>query len=157
MTEYVIFAVPVATPLTMPDEVPIVATEGLELDHVPPVISSDNDTGALTQIAVGPEIGSAMAVLVMVIIFLAVSAPHEFVTLYIIVSMPDTLPVTTPEKETVAFVLLTNQVPPETTSVSETLLPVQTVDGPVMEPAEGKGFTLTTAETAALPQVLVIA
>lgn len=59
------------------------------------------------------------------------------------VSVPGAIPVTTPP-ETVALAFELLHIPPGTGSESRTDDPVQTVDGPDMEPAEG---TMVLART----------
>jgi len=79
--EYVMVVVPAATVVSTPLVEPMVATTALLLLQVPPVISSDRlDASEPMQTVAGPLIGSTLAVVVMVMTFSAVSAPHEFVT-----------------------------------------------------------------------------
>src|SRR5450432_4637294 len=75
----------------------------------------------------------------------AIEVPHVLVTVYLMVAVPDALPVTTPVLEfTVATtVLLLLQVPTlvlllENVAVART----QTVDAPLTVPALGSGFTV---------------
>lgn len=69
--------------------------------------------------------------------------------------VPAIIPVTTPEVFTVAIlVAVLLQLPPVAGSVKFILAPAQTVCGPVITPATGSGFTVTTAVAATVPQVM---
>ena len=73
-------------------------------------------------------------------------------------ALPVATPVTTPELLTVATeVLLLLHVPPLTLSVNEVILPTDTVEVPVIVPADGAAFTITEAVALAVPQLLVTA
>ena len=76
-------------------------------------------------------------------------------TVYLIVSTPAVTPVTTPPR-TVAVVLLLLHVPPGAKSVNVTDEPVQTVEGPVMAPSSGNGFTVTAFVAFVMPHAFVI-
>jgi hypothetical protein len=72
---------------------------------------------------------------------------HPFaVTEYVIVTVPEATPVTTPELLTVAFVLsLDDQVPPGVVLLKVVVLPAQTFVVPEIEATVGVGFTVTVA------------
>jgi hypothetical protein len=57
----VIVAVPAATPFTMPDVAPMVATDTSLLDHVPPVVALLSEPLAPVQKVEGPMIGGRAA------------------------------------------------------------------------------------------------
>ena len=70
--------------------------------------------------------------------------------------MPAATPVIIPNELTVAIEeLLTDQLPPDTDSVSVPVLPAHSVEGPLMAANEGVAFTLTNTLVAAVPHVLV--
>ena len=71
VTEYVINDVPAETPVTMPEEEPIVATPVLPLVHVPPLEVLDKVPVAPEQIEVVPEIVCAVGEP-----FTTVTVPH---------------------------------------------------------------------------------
>ena len=67
--------------------------------------------------------------------------------------VPGATPVTTPVGSTVATaVVVLLHMPPVATSVKFILVPGQRVNRPVMAPATGSGFTVTTAVAVTVPQ-----
>ena len=72
--------------------------------------------------------------------------------------VPTATPVTNPVEEiTVATDVFPEvHVPPEDASVSVVVLPTHTDVVPVMAPAEGRGFTVTTFVADAVPQLAVL-
>jgi hypothetical protein len=73
----VIVVVPLATPVTTPDEV-IVATSVVDDDHVPPAIVLDNvDVPPMTVVAVPVIVGNAFTVELGITIDKSVVAPDE--------------------------------------------------------------------------------
>ena len=62
------------------------------------------------------------------------------------------MPVTVPPL-TVALALPALQVPPGVPSVRVIVEPIHTLSGPVMVPANGKGFTVTVVVVLMLPQL----
>jgi hypothetical protein len=70
--------VPVATPETIPEPVPTVATDVLLLLHIPPGLASVKEVVDPTQTEVIPVIGAAAEL--MVIVFVAGVVPHKLVT-----------------------------------------------------------------------------
>jgi hypothetical protein len=76
----------------------------------------------------------ALTVEVTVITLRTVAVPHALVTVYLIVSTPLAIPLTTPVEETDATVgLVLLHVPPVVESVSVMVLPGATVDAPWIE------------------------
>ena len=72
------------------------------------------------------------------------------------VEVPAATPVTTPVPLTVAIPGLTLlQVPPAAASVRLVVVVGHTISPPVILPAFGDGFTVTTTVAAAVPQLLV--
>ena len=71
------------------------------------------------------------------------------------VAVPEETPVTTPVLPTVATAVLDDDhTPPPEGSVRVIVLPAQTDDVPVIEPAIGSGLTVTTCVATTLPQLL---
>ena len=67
---------------------------------------------------------------------------------------PETIPVEVPTVAIDALLLL--QLPPEVASLKVVVAPVQTVVVPVIAPAvDGAALTVTAADVATLPQLLV--
>jgi hypothetical protein len=71
------------------------------------------------------------------------------------VAVPTVTPVTTPLLFTVALLLLLLHAPPLAAFDNVIAEPVLTVDEPVIEPALGAGFTVTTAVAELSPQLLL--
>ncbi len=72
------------------------------------------------------------------------------------VDVPEVIPVTTPVALTVATPVDTElHTPPAAASVKLVLVAGQSVRPPVIVPAFGAGFTVTTAVAATVPQLLV--
>ena len=70
--------------------------------------------------------------------------------------VPKDTPVSNPEVPIVATpVAVLLHVPPAVPSLSKLVEVGQTIVVPVMVPASGKGFTVTTCVAAAVPQLLV--
>ena len=145
---YEIVAVPPATPVTVPS-VPTVAMPALLLPHTPPPAASVNakvdpaHTGALPVIGVGNAVTVTVAVAVQ---------PVE--TMYVILLVPEATPLTTPEKVTVAtlVLLLVHDTPPEVASVKNVVLPTHTMRVPLM--AAGAAFTfIVLVEKQPVPTV----
>ncbi len=85
-----------------------------------------------------------------------VAEPHEFVTVYEMVAVPNDIPVTTPADVTVATeVVPLAHVPPATEAPSVIVWPRHTFMLPVMVAATGNGFTVTGWVAAAEPQTVV--
>ena len=71
--------------------------------------------------------------------------------------VPGVTPVTTPVGDTVALPEVLLHTPPGAASTRLIVAATQTTFGPVMVPALGRGFTVTTRVAAAVPQLLVTA
>ena len=70
--------------------------------------------------------------------------------------MPASIPVIVPDASVVANIasaLL--QVPPVAASLNDVVAVAQTVAVPVIVPASGNGFTVTSIESTAVPQLLI--
>jgi hypothetical protein len=127
-------AVPAATPVTTPAFV-MVATEGLLLTHVPPVVG-DNVIVLSTQTAAGPEsTGNARTVTAEVVFVQPVEA-----NVNVKVGDPGATPVTTPSLVTVANALLLLVHVPPVVGDNVIVLPTQTAAGAA---TTGRGFTVT--------------
>lgn len=131
-----IVAVPASTPLTTPLEEPTAATDVAPLLHVPPPPSLKViDDPAHT--ADKPEISDGTG-LTVTVVFTVQPAP----AVYVIVAVPATNPLTTPEPNpTDATVVLPLVHVPPPASLSVVERPAQTEVIPVM--AVGSGFTVT--------------
>jgi hypothetical protein len=93
----------------------------------------------------------------MVIVWLAISVPHELVTAYITVSSPATIPVTeddAPIGTMLAVVLLTDHVPPITVSEREISPASHTIAAPVITPACGNGLMVISCVVISVPHEL---
>jgi hypothetical protein len=93
-----------------------------------------------------------------VMIFIAISVPHPFVTEYMIVSVPAVTPETSMPEATgtnVAFGLLILHVPPVTLSVNVREDALHILEAPVIVPAFGKEPTVTIVVAASVPQLLI--
>ena len=135
-------AVPGVTPVTTPD-VLTVATDVLLLLHTPdgvPLVSVSGvpmHTRLLPVVA--PGAGTASTVTT------AVTAPEAAV--YVIVAVPATTPVTTPDELTVATAgVLLLHVPPGVASASVVVPVTHTVNVPVMGAVTVPGFTVKFLE-----------
>ena len=71
------------------------------------------------------------------------------------VLVPADMGVTAPPAEIDAVVLPTFQAPPGDKSVNATGPPKQTTAGPVIVPADGERFIVSTCEATAVPQLFV--
>jgi len=136
----VIEDVPVATPLTVPVEEPIVATPVLLLLHVPPDVVELSVVLLPAQMLVVPVIEAG--VLFTVNVEVAIQLP----ILYVIVAVPAPAPVAVPVDEPIVAtpVLLLLQVPPLTELVSVELPPTQTDIVPPID--AGELFTVITVD-----------
>jgi hypothetical protein len=141
---YVIVVVPVARPLTIPEDVPMVATVGVLLVHVPPEGVLLRVVAVPVQILIVPvgTDGSGLTLTVNV----ATAVPQALVTEYDIVVIPAAIPVTMPvDAPTVpAAGALLDHTPPDTLLLSVTVDAAQTEEVPVLVPATGEAITVTT-------------
>ena len=147
---YVIIAVPGDTADTMPDAIPIVATEGFALIHVPPVETSPRVVVVPVQMTdVPPVMGEGVAKTVTTLVALQ-PVPSE----YVIVAVPVETPVTTPEEPTVAILVAELlQTPPPTAFVNVVVAPAHMLAVPRI--GAGEGFTVTTVVTLHKEAVMV--
>ena len=144
-------------PVTLP-EASTVANDVAVLLHVPPVAPSVSDVLLAAHTVDAPDMVPASGNGLTVNVCVAAAVPQLLATAYDIVVVPATRPFTLPEASTVAnagAVLL--QVPPlvPVTSVSEVVKPEHTDGVPVIAPAFGAGFTVSTTESYSVPQLLV--
>jgi hypothetical protein len=150
--------VPALTPITRPELLFTVATEVALVLQVPPgvPVASDNCVVLPLQTVVVPVIVPATTAGFTVILAVAVEVPHAFVTVYVIVEVPEETPVTIPFVElTVATAgLLLLQVPPLPVLVNGVVKPEQTLAAPLAIPAFGAGVTMMIADAMAFPQVV---
>ena len=139
----------VSTPGAMPEITPpdTVAFPFIVL-HRPPAAVSDTIIVAPVQTVDIPDIIPAIGKGLTVTGCDAIAVPHEFVTVYLIVSRPAATPVTTPP-ETVAWELL-DHTPPVAASVKSISDPTHTVVTPPTVPASGSGLIVTTAVAVAV-------
>jgi hypothetical protein len=130
-------ALPAATPVTIPDELPTVAFEPSLLDQVPPVVASDSVEVAASHTVEGPEI------LFTELTVAIVSALQPVESAYVIIDVPEATPVTIPVDEpTVATpVVPLVHVPPEGVELSVVVSVAHTEAVPVI--LVGTGFTVT--------------
>ena len=150
---------PAATPVTAPVAAFTVATDGVRLLQVPPLLPLlEYVVADPVQTVVAPLIAPATGRGLTVISADAIEVPQLLVTIYFMVAVPAALPVTNPVLEfTVATrVLLLFQVPTlvlllENVAVART----QTVEAPLTVPAFGSGFTVTSFDAVDVPQLLV--
>jgi hypothetical protein len=145
-------AVPVAMPLTIPVEFTL-AIVGLELSHTPPEVELVSAMEEPTQTDEKPEMGATGGSAFTVIALVVISVPHEEVTVYVIVTVPAATPVSTPVGLIVAMAVLTLHVPPVVLLKNATGLATQTEIAPLITPASGIAFTVTTLVATTVPQL----
>jgi hypothetical protein len=124
--------------------------------HTPPLTDADSVISDDTHTIEGPLITPAESDGLIVMALVAVALPQLLVTVYLTVSGPTVLAITTPPPDMVAFVLDMLHTPPPTDAVYVAGVPMHTVAAPVTVPALGAGFTLSSKVVAAVPQVLVM-
>lgn len=108
---------PPLTPVTVP-LVPTVAIAVLALLHTPPGVASDNAIVDDAQTVDGPVIVPALRKAPIVITLVATAVPQLLVTVYLMVSIPGVIAVTTPLLLIVAIVVLLRlHTPPVALSV----------------------------------------
>jgi hypothetical protein len=140
VTAYIIVSMPGVTPVTTPPDTIAVALLAL---HVPPEAASVNVIDEPIHTPDAPAIVPALGSGLIVTAFDVVVVPQPLVIAYMIVSVPAVTPVTTPVR-TVAVALLALQMPPEVASVNVIEEPAHTFDAPVITPASGFVFMVTT-------------
>lgn len=143
VTVYEIVTAPAATPDTMPEADPTVATEVLPELHDPPGAPSVSVSGVPTHTRVDPVMEPASGIGFTVIGNVAIEEPQILVTVYLIVSRPAAAPVTTPDVPTDAIeTLLLLQAPPDVASARVIVEPTHTLVVPVIVPDTGNGLTV---------------
>src|ERR1017187_412534 len=142
---------PAATPVTAPVAAFTVATDGVRLFQVPPLVPLlVNVVADPVQTVRAPLIVPATGSGLTVIAADAIEVPQVLVTVYFMVALPAALPVTTPVLEfTVAAAVLLLLL--ENVVVAAT----QTVEAPLTIPAFGSGFTVMSFDEVDVPQPLV--
>jgi hypothetical protein len=124
--------------------------------HTPPGAASLSGVADSSHTVSVPVIVPAAGKGLTVTTAVAAAVPQLFVTAYDMVVVPAETPVTTPVASTVAMpVSVLLHTPPDAALLSEVVASSQTVVVPVMLPATGNGFTVTTAEATAVPQLLI--
>ncbi len=139
---YVIVAVPGATPVTMPEETPTVATDVLSLVHdTPPLVALLSAVVEPWQTVNVPPIAAGSGLTFMLFV-----RRQPVGNVYVIVTAPVAAPVTRPVLVTEAVDgLLLVHAPPAVVLLSDVLKPRHTLDAPVI--TAGNGLTVTVAET----------
>jgi hypothetical protein len=147
---------PAAIPVTAPVTAFTVATDGVRLFQVPPLLPLlVNVVADPAQTVVGPLIVPEFGRGLTVIAADEIEVPQVLVTVYFMVAVPAALPVTTPVLEfTVATaVLLLLQVPtPGLLLENVVVATTQTVEDPLTIPAFGSGFTVMSFDEVNVPQ-----
>lgn len=123
--EYVIELVPFETLVTTPDA-STVATPGVLLLHVPPLVVLLNDTVVPTHIVVVPLIADGAADTVTTVVLVQLPAAVN-----VIVAVPDVIPATTPPDTVATLVLLLLHVPLPADELSVVVEPAHTVPVPL--------------------------
>ncbi len=126
-----------ATPVTTPESVLIVATDGVLVFHMPPEKVLESVIELPTATVLGPDIIPALGLATTVMIFVAETAPHPpAVVVWVMVVVPAATPVTTPVLLIVATpTALLVHVPmvPLTVDESAMVPPMHTLFMPVIE------------------------
>jgi hypothetical protein len=142
---------PVATAVTTPVELLIVATLSSALDHVPPESPSVSKSDVLPEHTASVPLSvpaSGAVVTVAVLVAVASEHPPVPVTVYVMSELPAATAVTTPVELLIVATLTSalDQVPPESPSVSKSdVLPEHTASVPLRVPATGAVVTFTVA------------
>jgi len=132
-------AVPAASPVTTPVNVPTIANIGAELVHVPPGTEFVSVMLVPSQSEEGPEIADGVAPTVMGIV-----ATQPAPVTYEMVAAPDKIPPTRPPDDTVPTADVDeDQVPPAGVAVRLTVLPAQIPVGPPAVIVAVPGMTVT--------------
>lgn len=136
-------AVPAVTPVTAPDEEPMVMLAS-GLLQVPPLVALVNVMVAASHTALGPEIVPTVGNEIILTVLVSVTEPQALDTAYDIVVVPNVTPVTIPVPlPTVALaVLLLVHVPPEDGWLKVIVDDWQTDDKPEMSPLLGAVSTV---------------
>jgi hypothetical protein len=160
LTEYSTVTVSAETPVTIPVPAPIVATEALREDQVPPTVVSLNVVVLPIQTFKPPVIGPGAAGMSFTVIPRIEDAePQMLVTIYDIVGVPAATPVTAPvDGWTVANkLLLLLHDPPAVVSDNVIEVATQTLVAPKIAPGvAGALITVSFLKAKAEPQLLEI-
>ena len=133
---------PVAAPAATPLAEPTVARLVLLLDHVPPPVTLANAMLPPTHTTFSPVLDAGNAFTVK-LCNAAVVQPKLLDTVYVNVTTPTPIAETRPDELTVAMdVFPPDQVPPVAEGVSVVVSPSQRELTPVIDTAEGAGFTV---------------
>ena len=148
--------VPVETPVSTPDVLPMPAIAGEAELHTPtpPLAGSLSVMEVVGHTSDVPSMKPALGKGSTVAIAVAYAVPQLLVTVYDISAVPSVIPVSTPERLTVATPGSAEAHTPATASDNVTALETQTTSGPVIVPALGEGLTVATTVAAAIPQLL---
>jgi hypothetical protein len=129
--------VPVVTPVTIPVNDPIVATDVVLLAHVPPIEASVSVIVAPTHTAPGPLIGTGSGLTVTITVL-----TQPVLSVYVTGAVPVDIPNTIPDVEPIeAAPLPVLHIPPPVASLNATNEPAHTIGVPDM--AAGNEFTVT--------------
>ena len=157
---YLMVAVPAATPVTTPVDAFTVATDGVRLLQLPPLVPLLVKVAVdPTQTVAAPLTVPAMAAGFTVITLFELNVPQLLVTVYLMVELPAATPVTTPvDAFTVATdVLRLSQLPPVVPLlVYVVVAPAQIGDAPLTVPAFTAALTVIDLDELAVPQLLVM-
>ena len=135
-----IFTAPGVTPVTTPPE-DIVAIAVLLLDHTPGI---ELDKVVVRDVHKPEPVAELIVATALTVIFCV--ATHAPPREYVIVALPGLLPVTLPKPATLATEgALLVQAPPATVLLNDTVLPLHTVEGPLI--TEGDKLTETVVVT----------
>jgi hypothetical protein len=143
---------PAVTPTIAPPDVTVARL--LVALHAPPVAVLVSVVVAAAQTDDAPDIVPEFGEGLMVITVDATDVPQADVKLYIIVSMPVAIPITTPELVIVARLLVPLHAPPAAVALSVMVAPVHTLAGPEIETVPAEGLMVTANVAVAVPQVL---
>ena len=129
--------VPIATPLTIPVVEPISAIDELAVDQVPPAVVLDSVIVAPVQTTDTPVMAAGEVVTVTLLV------DEQPASIYEMLVTPANIPVTMPVVAPIVAldVKLLDHVPPVELVVSVIVLPVHTLDNPLID--AGEGFIVT--------------
>jgi hypothetical protein len=151
VTVYIMSVMPASTAVTIPVLL-TVAVLLSSLFHVPPLTELLKVVVAPSHTLALPVIKPAVGIAVTVATLVAIAVPQLLVTAYDIVALPPESPVTFPSSSTYAMVSsLLLHTPPVVALLNTVRLSSHTVAVPVIVPALGKGFTVTTVVATQLP------
>jgi len=139
-------------PVTTPSAMPALA---LLTDHTPPGVALARVIVPPTATDEAPVIVPAAGAALTVTMCVAATLPQVPVDVNEIIAVPEAMPVTVPVVLTVALAgALLLHTPPLTELERRVVLPVHTVEAPLMVPASTGAATVTVVVAVAVPQVL---